>query len=195
MPWTRPCRSAGRLPRPCQSRERRVRAGTATSAGTRPGRGDRQRGTGSYLLGRARGGGWQGGLRPALGGTRSARAEGSRLPPHRGVAVPPPQSTPGVVVLPPRGMPGVVVLLPEGVLGVVVPCRARPWGAAGDIGCGRTQLSPSGRGSCIWFFRDISAPRLSWDRGSGDLQATHTESLNQSGSKRPLVRKIIESNL
>lgn len=103
-------------------------AGTAASAGTRPG-GDGQRGTGSYLLGRARSGGWRGGLRPALGGTRSARAEGSGLPPHRRVVVLPPQYTPGVVVVPPRDMPGVVVLLPRDMLGAVVPCPARlRWG-------------------------------------------------------------------
>lgn len=53
-------------------------AATAASAGTRPGRGGAG-GTGSYLLCRARGGGWRGGLRPALGGARSARAEGSAL--------------------------------------------------------------------------------------------------------------------
>lgn len=91
--------------------------------------GEGQRGTGSYLLGRARGGGWRGGLRPALGGTRSARAEGSGLPPHRRVVVLPPQSTPGVVVVLPRDTPGVVVLLPKDMPGVVVSCPALlQWG-------------------------------------------------------------------
>lgn len=62
-----------------------------------------QRGTGSYLLGRARGG-WRGGLRPAPGGTPSARAAASRRTGtdcpagHAGsCSRPPPRGTPGVV--------------------------------------------------------------------------------------------------
>lgn len=154
--------------------------------------GEGQRGTGSYLLGRASGGGWRGGLRPALGGTRSARAEGSGLPPHRRVVVSPPQSTPVVVVVPQRGAPGVVVLLPRDVPGVVVLCRNRD-GDAGSIECGRTQLSPQ------WLLPRqlhlVLQRHLSWDVGSGGLGVIHTESLNQSGSKRPLARKITESNV
>lgn len=64
--------------------------------------------------------------------------------------------------------------------------------AAGDIGCGRTEFSPSGRsrGSYIWCFRDTSARRLSWDGGSGGLGVTRTESLNQSVLKNhPCDRK------